>query len=483
MDVATRKRVILILCCVAQFMVILDVSVVNIALPSIGQDLHFSPTGLEWVVNAYTLAFGGFLLLGGRAADIVGRRTMFVAGMTLFSAASLVGGLSTSSGMLIAARAAQGLGGAIVAPATLSVLSATFVTGAERNRAMGAWGSMGGVGGVAGVIAGGVITEYLGWEWTLFINVPIGIACAFAAARVLDHDERPEERRNFDALGAVVITAGLTALTYGIISTDEHGWGAPQTLIPLLGGVVLITGFVAIERYVATRPLVDFSIFRARPVIGSNLVIFTLGAGAFAMWFLLSLYLQHVRLYSPVQAGLSLIPGAVGVVGGSLTAGRVTTRFGGGWVMTAGMTTVAAGLLWMSNATPTGSLVLDIMLPLFVVCVGIGLSFVPTTIVAMAKVKAQQAGLASGVLNTSRQFGGTLSIAVLVTLAAHKTATLTAPGEQPTRAALSAGYTHGLAVGAAFAAVGALAGFLLVARQRTQTPVLTRAAPSADIHS
>jgi predicted MFS family arabinose efflux permease len=346
---------------------------------------------------------------------------------------------------------------------------------------MGAWGAMGGVGGVTGVIAGGLITQYLGWEWTLFINVPIGIACAIAAARVLEHDERPEERRNFDALGAVVITSGLTLLTYGIVSTHEHGWGAAQTLIPMVAGVVLIAVFVLIERFVATRPLVDFSIFRARPVIGSNVVVFTLGAGAFAMWFLLSLYLQHVRLYSPVDAGLAMMPGALGVVGGSLLAARLTTRFGGGWVMTGGMALLASGLLWISNASPRGSLVLEIMLPLFVLTLGIGLTFVPTTIVAMAKVKAQQAGLASGVLNTSRQFGGTLSIAVLVTIAASRTASLTVPGHPPTRAALSAGYMHGLAVGAAFAAVGALAAFLLVARERT--PVLARGAAAADIHS
>jgi len=482
-DESARKRAILILCCVAQFMTILDVSVVNVALPSIAEDLHFSPTGLEWVVNAYTLGFGGFLLLGGRAADILGRRTMFMAGMTLFALASLVGGLSTSSGMLIAARGAQGIGAAVVAPATLSILSATFVSGAERNRAMGAWGAMGGVGGVAGGIAGGLITQYLGWEWTLFINVPIAIACATVAARVLEHDERPEARRNFDALGAVVITAGLTSLTYGIVSTHEHGWTSAQTLIPMIGGVLLIAAFVAIEKFVATRPLVDFSIFRSRPVIGSNIVVFMLGAGAFAMWFLLSLYLQHVRLYDPVQAGLSMFPGALGVVAGSLLAARLTTRIGGGWVMTAGMTLVAAGSLWISRASPDGSLVLEIMLPLFVLTVGIGLSFVPTTIVAMAEVKPQQAGLASGVLNTSRQFGGTLSIAILITLAASHTAALTPPGQQPTLAALSAGYMRGLAVGAAFAAAGAIAGFLLVARERTKTPVLSRAAPSADIHS
>ncbi len=353
----------------------------------------------------------------------------------------------------------MGLGGAIVAPVTLSVLSATFVTGAERNRAMGAWGAMGGVGGVTGVIAGGLITQYLGWEWTLFINVPIGIVCAVVAARVLEHDERPEERRNFDALGAVVITSGLTLLTYGIVSTHEHGWTSAQTLIPMVAGVVLIAVFVLIERFVATRPLVDFSIFRARPVIGSNVVVFTLGAGAFAMWFLLSLYLQHVRLYSPVDAGLAMMPGALGVVGGSLLAARLTTRFGGGWVMTGGMALLAGGLA------------VDLQ------CVAARLTGARDHAAAVRAdardrphVRADddrrdgqgqgrnRPGLASGVLNTSRQFGGTLSIAVLVTIAASRTASLTVPGHPPTRAALSAGYMHGLAVGAAFAAVGALAG-------------------------
>jgi EmrB/QacA subfamily drug resistance transporter len=465
MDEATRKRTILILCCVSQFMVILDVSVVNVALPSIRADLGFSATGLQWVVNAYTLAFGGFLLLGGRASDLLGRRRMFVAGLALFSLASLIGGLSTSQGTLIAARAAQGLGGAIVAPATLSVLSATF-TGADRNRAMGAWASMGGVGGVSGAILGGLITQGLGWQWILFINVPIGVVAAIVATRVVDEADAPQERRNFDALGAIVVTTGLVALTYGIVSTETHGWTSPQTLVPMALGVLLIALFVVIERYVATKPLVDFSIFRSRAVAGANVVVFALGAGSFAMWFLLSLYLQGVLGYDPIETGLCFAPGATGIVVGSLLAGRLTTRLGPGRVLSAGMAVVSVGLLWLSRTSAGGSLFLDVLIPLTVTTVGIGLSFVPSTIAAMSGVAPDKAGLASGVLNTSRQVGGSLGIAILATVAASQTSSLLASGHSMA-SALSGGYDHGFTVGAAISAVGAVAGFVLLPRRPT----------------
>jgi EmrB/QacA subfamily drug resistance transporter len=478
MDEPARKRAILILCCVSQFMVILDVSVVNVALPSIRHDLGFSVTGLQWVVNAYTLAFGGFLLLGGRAADLIGRRTMFVSGLALFSVASLIGGLSESQGTLIAARFAQGLGGAIVAPATLSVLSATFV-GAERNRAMGAWSSMGGVGGVSGAILGGLLTQGLGWQWILFINVPIGLTAAAVALRVVEQHEVPDQRRNFDVLGAVVVTAGLVALTYGIVSTESHGWTSVQTLGPMLVGLALIGLFVIIERSVATRPLVDFSIFRSRAVTGANVVIFALGAGSFAMWFLLSLYLQGVLGYDPIQTGLAFVPGALGIVAGSLLAGRLTTRHGPGRVMIGGLVLVSAGLLWLSRTSTDGSLLLDVLIPLTVVTVGIGLAFVPSTIAAMSGVAPDKAGLASGVLNTSRQVGGSLGIAVLATVAAHQASVLLASGHTKV-AALSGGYDHGFAIGAAISAAGAIAGFLLLPRSRPAQAAPARGAARSE---
>jgi MFS family permease len=262
MSESRRKTWTLVLCCAAQFMVILDVSIVNVALPSIRNDLHFSATNLQWIVNAYTLTFAGFLLLGGRAADILGQRRVFVAGLLLFSGASLVGGLSTSQGMLIAARAAQGLGGAVVAPATLSVLTTHFSEGAERNRALSAWGAMGGVGGATGALLGGILTEAISWQWILFVNVPIGIFAAFAAYRLVHDVERdPTAPRHFDTAGALSVTAGLVVLTYGIVRTDVNGWGSAKTLVTMAIGLALLALFVFIVTRVSRRPLVPLRIF------------------------------------------------------------------------------------------------------------------------------------------------------------------------------------------------------------------------------
>src|SRR5947209_2838356 len=302
----SRKTWTLILCCAAQFMVILDVSIVNVALPSIRRDLGFSAVDLQWVVNAYTLTFAGFLLLGGRASDLLGRRRVFVFGLLLFAGASLVGGLSTTQGMLIGARGLQGLGGAVVAPATLSILTTTFAEGAERNRALSAWGAMGGAGGAAGALLGGLLTQALGWQWILFVNVPIGVAAALAAQRFVD-EGRPDVvgRRHFDLAGAITVTAGLVVLTYGIVRTDVNGWGSFTTLATLAAGLALLGVFLVIEGRLSARPLVPLRIFRSRTLSGANVVVFMLGASVFAMWYFVSLYLQQVLGYSPIEAGLA----------------------------------------------------------------------------------------------------------------------------------------------------------------------------------
>src|SRR3954471_18728734 len=348
---ARHKNLVLVLCCLAQFMVILDVSIVNVALPSIRADLGFSATGLQWVVNAYTLAFAGFLLLGGRAAALIGRREVFVGGLLLFSLASLLGGIAQTDGTLIAARAAQGLGGAVVAPATLSILTTTFTEGSERNRALGLWGAMGGVGGATGALLGGILTQELSWRWILLINVPIGIGAALAALRVV-RAAKPAagaQRRNFDLSGALTVTGGLVVLTYGIVETDVHGWGSARTLITIALGLALLATFVLIEARLATAPLMPLRIFRSRPVTGANVVVFCMGAAAFAMWYFLSLYLQQVLGDTPIEAGLAFLPMTIAIIVTSRSAGRLVGRFGPGPVLTTGMTLIGLGMLGLSR--------------------------------------------------------------------------------------------------------------------------------------
>src|SRR4051812_32995648 len=303
-----------VLACVAQFMVILDVSVVNVALPSIRESLHFSGAGLQWVVNAYAIAFAGFLLLGGRMADLLGRRRVFIGGLLLFSLASLVGGLAGSQGTLVAARAAQGLGGAIISPASLAIITTTFRDGSDRNKALGAWGAMGGAGGAFGVLLGGVLTDTLSWQWILFINVPIGLAAALLTPRYVPEGRAAGGARKFDVAGALSVTLGLVAIVYAVVRTEVNGWGSAQTIVVLAVGLALIALFLAIEGRFAARPLMPLKIFRSRALSGANAVVFLLGAGMFGMWFFVSLYLQQVLGYSPLEAGLAFLPMALAVI-------------------------------------------------------------------------------------------------------------------------------------------------------------------------
>jgi EmrB/QacA subfamily drug resistance transporter len=471
---ARHKSLILALCCLAQFMVILDVSIVNVALPSIRGDLGFSATGLQWVVNAYTLAFGGFLLLGGRAADLVGRREVFVGGLLLFALASLAGGVAQNDGELIAARAAQGLGGAIVAPATLSILTTTFTEGAERNKALGLWGAMGGVGGATGALLGGILTQTLSWRWILLINVPIGIAVALAALRVVTRGRRDAaSARSFDLTGALTVTAGLVVLTYGIVETDVHGWGSSRTLVTIAIGLALLATFTLIEGRMASAPLVPLRIFRNRTVTGANLVVFCMGAAAFSLWYFLSLYLQQVLGFSPIEAGLSFLPMTGAIIGTSQLASRLTSRLGPGKVLSVGMTLLALGMLGLSRISADGSFLADVLVPSVVAAAGIGFSFVPVTIAATAGVQGREAGLASGLVNTFRQVGGSIGLALLATVATQRTESIA--GGVPRAFALTDGFQRAFLVGAAFAAIGAVVSLTVLVRGATARTPATRA--------
>jgi EmrB/QacA subfamily drug resistance transporter len=461
---ARRRTLTLVLCCLAQFMVVLDVSIVNVALPSIASDLGFTPASLAWVVNAYTLAFAGFLLLGGRAADLLGRREVFAGGLALFALASLAGALAQSELMLVGARAAPGLGGAVVAPATLSILTTGFTEGSERNRALGLWGAMGAIGGASGALIGGVLTDLLNWRWILLINVPIGLLGAVAALHVVRTVPRDRgAAREFDLMGAITVTLGLVVLTYGIVGTESHGWTSARTLATLGAGVALLVAFVAVER-AAHRPLVPLWIFASRLLSGANVVVFCLGGSVFAMWYFLSLYLQQVLGYSPIEAGLAFLPMPLTIAACTQAATRLTTRLGAGPVLAGGMGPIAVGMFLFTGLEPDGTYVADVLLPALLCAAGIGFSFVPVTIAATAGVRSTEAGLASGLVNTSRQMGGSLGLALLAAIATHQTAGLA--GDVSQAEALTEGFRHAFALGGAIALTGALVSVLVLSRVR-----------------
>ena len=451
-----RKGLILLLLAAAQFVVVLDASIVNVALPSIGLDLKFDQDNLSWVVNAYVLVFGGFLLLGGRMADLIGRKRVFIIGLAVFAFASLLGGLSSNEGQLIAARALQGLGGALLSPAALAILTTTFAEGAERNKALGVWGAVAGSGGAVGVLLGGILTETLGWEWVLFVNVPVSLLAAFGAFRVLS-ESRDESARSFDVLGAVTITAGLSLLVYAIVDANDAGWGSTQTLV--LGGLalVLIGGFIAIER-VWKQPLVPFRIFKNRTLTGANLTAVFVAMSLFSMFFFVSLYMQQVLGYSALKAGLSYLPLAFGIIVSAGIASAMTTRFGFKPVLALGLVLVAGGLFWFAQVSPDGGYVSDILFPSLLAALGLGFAFVPLTIASVSGVKPDDAGLASGLINTSQQVGGALGLAILAAVANGKTSDV----QGPPAVALTEGFQSAFLVGMVLALVGAALTLVLI---------------------
>ena len=457
-DTQRSKWLALALLATAQFVVVLDASIVNVALPSIGRDLNFSQDNLSWVVNAYTLFFGGFLLLGGRLADRIGRRRMFIAGMALFAVASLAGGLAQSELWLIIARSVQGLGAALVSPAALSIVTTTFTEGVERNRALGVWGAVAGSGGAAGVLLGGVLTKYAGWEWVLFVNTPIGLAAAFVAPRLLG-ESRDRSSKTFDVAGAVSVTGGLALLVYALVNANQAGWGSVETIV--LGAIALglLAAFVVIERRNA-QPLVPFSIFRLQTLRGSNIVALLIGMSLFSMFFFISLYLQQVLHYDALKAGIAYLPLALLIIVSAGVASQLTTRVGFKPTLIAGLLFITVALLWFSRVSaPGGSYLGDVLFPSMLAAIGLGLAFVSVTIGAVAGTREQDAGLASGLINTSQQVGGALGLAILAAVANAVTDNSSATSGL---VALNDGFRTAFLVGAAFALTGALLASVLI---------------------
>jgi EmrB/QacA subfamily drug resistance transporter len=457
----SRKGFALALLALTQFVIVLDASIVNVALPSIGKALDFTQDNLSWVVNAYTLFFGGFLLLGGRMADLLGRRTIFMSGLVLFAAASLLGGLAQSDTWLIVARATQGLGAALISPAALSLVTTIFTEGAERNRALGVWGAVAGSGGAAGVLLGGMLTKWAGWEWVLFVNVPIGVAAAALAPRILP-ESRHEGRRVFDVAGGVLVTAGLALLVFAIVDAPKYGWGSLHTLGIGAVALALLAAFIGVESR-SSHPLMPFSIFRLRTLRGANVIGLLIGMSLFSMFFFITLYLQQVLGYDPLKTGLSYLPLAFAIIFAAGAASQLVTRVGYKPPLTAGLLMIAGALLWFSQVSVGGGYVSDVLFPSILVGVGLGFAFVPVTVAAVAGTRPDEAGLASGLINTSQQVGGALGLAILAALANSRTADVIAGGENNHAAALTEGFQRAFLVGSGFALVGAILAAVMIA--------------------
>jgi EmrB/QacA subfamily drug resistance transporter len=462
-----RRWQALALVCVAFFMTVLDVSIVNVALPSIKTSLHVSENTLQWVLIAYTITFGGLLLLGGRAADLLGRRRLFMIGMVLFSAASLVCGLAGSIGVLIAARAVQGVGAAIVSPATLAIITTAFEEGSERNKALGIWGAMGGSGAAAGVLFGGILTKYAGWEWIFFVNVPVG-ALVLALTRSVVRESRIPGLRGFDAGGAATITSSLALLVYAISKAPQIGWGAAHTIEELIGAAALFAAFVVIERR-HSSPMVPFSIFRVRTVLGANVCGLLLGAVVFSNFFLLTLYVQQVLHYSALKTGLTFLATAGTVIPVAGLSQALVTKLGPRPVLTIGLVLITGGMVWYSQIPTHGAFVTHLLPGYLLVGVGMAFAFIPMSIAALAGVEPNEAGLASGLINTSQQIGGALGVAIASTVAFTHAGTLLASGHSQAQAQ-TGGFALGFWVIAGIGAASVVACITLVrGRELEQT--------------
>src|SRR5215218_49554 len=457
-----QKWLALALLCTVQFMVVLDVAIVNVALPSIQQDLGFSQEDLQRVISAYALLFGGFLLLGGRAADLLGRRRVFLAGLIVFSVASLLSGLAWSEGALIGSRALQGLGAAIISPAALSILTTTFTEGSERNTALGAWGAVGAFGAVAGVLLGGILTDLLSWEWIFYVNVPVGIG-AFLLTPLLLSESRDAQAQSFDLPGAGLVTGGLVVLVYALTQANDYGWGSTETIGFFAASALLLGAFVAWEA--RTRdPLMPFSIFRLRTLVGANVAGVVLGTVVFSMFLMLTLYMQQVLDYSPLGTGVAYLAVAGTTIVWSAVAANLVTRVGVKPVLVAGMAFLTAGLAYFTQVTVGGSYVVDLLPGFLLIAIGMGFSFVPISIAALAGVRPSEAGLASGLINTSQQIGGALGIAALSALATSTTDDALAGGGAP-QFALTDGFQAAFVGGACVALVGVLVALVIVRRR------------------
>jgi len=464
---AKRKWLALALLSVVQFMVVLDIAIVNVALPSIQVDLGFSQENLQWVISAYALFFGGFLLLGGRSADLLGRRRIFLGGLVVFTLSSLFAGLAWSEASLIAARAFQGLGAAIITPAALSILSTTFHEGRERNVALGVWGAVGGFGAAAGVLMGGILTDALSWEWIFFVNVPVGVLAIVLAPILLD-ESRDSSVKTFDLPGAVLVTAGLSSLVYAITQAGRDGWLAGTTIGFAVVSLALLAGFVGWElRH--PEPLMRFGLLRTKTVAGANVAGFIMGTAMFSMFLMLTLYMQQVLAYSAMETGVAYLAVAGTAIIWSGVAAQLVTRIGVKPVLVSGMTFLTAGLIFFTQVSVGGSYVTDLLPGFLLIGVGIGFSFVPITIAALAGVEPAEAGLASGLINTSQQIGGALGIAALSTIATSRTEDAVSAGTG-VPSALVDGFTNAFVAGAIIAGIGIVAALTLIRRDELEQP-------------
>lgn len=443
---------------IVQFMVSLDLSVVNVALPAIQSEFGMSATALQWVVNAYIVVFGGFLLLGGRLGDVIGRRTTMLIGLGVFGVASLVGGLAQDPELLIGARAVQGLGAAALSPLSLALISVTFEEGPARTKAMSLWGASTMLGGTLGVVASGVLTDFVDWRWVFLINIPIVAVAVFTAVAGIA-GARAGARPRLDALGALLVTAGMLLLILGVVRTDEHGWASGATVATLAVAALLLAAFVVVESRVA-EPLMRLGLLSHGSVLGANVFGFMITAGQLAAFYFLSLHMQNVLDYTPVAAGLAFVPFSLGAVVGMFAVGPVVRRFGRRAALVAGGLLGALGIAWFGLAGPGGSFATQLLGPSMVASIGIGASFVVMGAVAMQGVPAAEAGMASGLLNSSRQLGGAIGLAVLTTVAAAVTA------DERTPQALSDGYSTALLLAAALIAVGAVVAGIVIPRPR-----------------
>jgi EmrB/QacA subfamily drug resistance transporter len=462
---------------VVQFMVVLDIAIVNVALPSIQVDLGFSQENLQWVISAYALAFGGFLLLGGRMADLLGRRRMFVAGLAVFTVGSLVAGLAWSEASLIGARSLQGLGAAIISPAALSILMTTFSEGRERNIALGVWGAVGGFGAAAGVLLGGVFTDLLSWEWIFYVNLPVGIGAAALAPALLG-ESRDRRASSFDALGAVLVTAGLSTSVFAITQANSYGWGSGKTIGLFAAALALLGAFLLVETR-AKAPLMSFSVFRIKTVSGANVAGFILGTALFSMFLMLTLYMQQVLGYSALKTGFAYLAVAGTSIVWATVASQLVTKIGVKPVLVTGMSLLTVGLLYFTQVSVGGSYLRDLLPGFLVVAVGMAFSFVSISIAALAGIESRDAGLASGLINTSQQIGGALGIAVLSAVAVAQTSDAARVGATAAQAATD-GFRAAFWVGAAVAAVGVIASVVLIRQEELAAAPLTATEPEAE---
>ncbi|MFF8293506.1 MFS transporter [Streptomyces sp. NPDC016309] len=468
-----RQGVVLAAAAVAQFVIALDMSVVNVALPAIRTHLGFAPLDLSWVVHVYALTFGGFLLLGGRACDLYGRRRMFVLGLTVFGLCSLAGGLAEDPWQLIAARAGQGLGAAAVAPAALAMLTTTFAEGPQRVRALGVWSAVNAAGGALGVLAGGLLTEYAGWRWVMLINLPIVVAAVALIPAGVPAGTAPAQRERLDALGAVLATGGVGLLVLGVVRTDTLGWGSPLTWATVAAAAVLLAAFVFAESRVAA-PLLRLGLLRSRWVAGANVLVFLAAAGQFAAFYFVSLYMQQVLGMGAAATGTAFLPFSLGLVAGTIVATRITTSRTPRVSLVPGALLAAAGLAWFALISPDGSFLTDVLGPSLVTSVGAGLVLAPVAAAATTGVAPREAGMASGLMNSSRQLGGSIGLAALATIAAHHTGTTNDP------AVLNDGYALGLAVAAAVFVLAAVVAIGVLPRRLAVTPLPQSTAPAAN---